>query len=185
MTQALEQKLAGKSKTEAGQAAKIAQHVRDAIRQTRSLARGLSPVEFEANGLMSALQELTGNVQEMFRVQCIFRCDQPVLIRENAVATNLFRIAQEAVSNAIKHGQASQIEISLEASAQHILLTVKDNGIGIASDRENGNGMGLRIMSHRAAVSGGRFSVHREPAGGTIAVCTIGNPKAVLLPETT
>jgi signal transduction histidine kinase len=184
MTQALEQKLAGKSKTEAAQAAKIAQHVRDAIRQTRSLARGLSPVEFEANGLMSALQELAANVQEMFRVQCVFRCERPALICDNAVATNLFRIAQEAVSNAIKHGRASEIEISLDASPSGILLAVKDNGLGIASDRPDGNGMGLRIMSHRAAVIGGRFSVQRNAAGGTVAVCMINSPHKVLLPET-
>ena len=183
MTQALEQKLAGKSKIDAAQAAKIAQHVRDAIRQTRALARGLSPVEFEANGLMSALHELAANVQEMFRVECVFLCAKPVLIRENTVATNLFRIAQEAVSNAIKHGRAKKIEISLEASPERVLLAVKDNGIGITSNEGSGNGMGLRIMSYRAAVSGGTFTLERDPKGGTIAACVIKHPKEVLLPE--
>ncbi|HET9802248.1 MAG TPA: ATP-binding protein, partial [Candidatus Acidoferrum sp.] len=114
---------------------------------------------------------------------CVFHCEQPVLIPDNTVATNLFRIAQEAVSNAIKHGQASQIEISLESSPNGILLAVKDNGSGIASDRRNGNGMGLRIMSHRAAVVGGRFSVQRNAAGGTTALCTIDSTSKVLLSE--
>jgi two-component system, NarL family, sensor histidine kinase NreB len=173
MTQSLEQKLAGKSKAEAAQAAKIAQHVRDAIRQTRSLARGLSPVEMDANGLMSALQELVSNVQNMFRVQCVFRWDKPVLIEENATATHLFRIAQEAVSNAIKHGKASRVEIALTAAAGQKTLEVKDNGVGIPRDVERSKGMGLRIMRYRAGVIGGSLTIQRGPHGGTILTCSL------------
>lgn len=184
MTQALEQKLGGRSKVDAAQAAKIANHVREAIRQTRALARGLSPVALEANGLMSALQELAANAQEMFRVQCVFRCEQPVLIRENAVATHLFRIAQEAVSNAVRHGHATRIEISLHVSPQRMVLAVSDNGIGMKADRPAGPGQGLRIMRHRAAVVGGAFTVERGAAGGTTVVCSIEHPQRVLLPHT-
>ena len=173
MMQSLEQKLAGKSKAEAAQAAKIAQYVRDAIRQTRSLARGLSPVELDANGLMSALHELAANVQNMFRVKCIFRCDKPVLMAENAVATHLFRIAQEAVSNAIKHGKASQIEIALTSLPERLMLAVKDNGSGIPVSSSRAKGMGLRIMHYRAAVIGGSLAVQRDPNGGTTVVCSI------------
>jgi signal transduction histidine kinase len=177
MTQALEQRLAGKSRTEAAQAGKIAQHVRDAIRQTRGLARGLSPVELDANGLMSALHELTANVQNMFRVKCSFRCDQPVLMAENAVATHLFRIAQEAVSNAIKHGKATEIEIALTIP-DRLLLAIKDNGSGISSDASHGDGMGLRIMHYRAAVIGGSLAVQRDRDGGTTVVCSIRQASA-------
>jgi signal transduction histidine kinase len=173
MTQSLEQKLAAKAKPEAGQAAKIAQHVRDAIRQTRSLARGLSPVEMDANGLMSALHELAGNVQNMFRVECVFRCDKPVLVEENTVATHLFRIAQEAVSNAVKHGKASRVEIALNALPNELTLAVKDNGSGIPADVGHAKGMGLRIMQYRAAVVGGSLTVQGKPNGGTTVVCSI------------
>jgi signal transduction histidine kinase len=179
MTQSLEQKLAGKSKAEAAQAAKIAQHVRDAIRQTRSLARGLSPVELDANGLMSALHELATNVQNMFRVKCSFRCDKPALIGENAVATHLFRIAQEAVTNAIKHGNATEIEIALTALPERLTLSVKDNGSGIQASSSRATGMGLRIMHYRAAVTGGSLTVQRDPKGGTTVVCSIRQPSAV------
>jgi len=180
MTQALEQKLDGKSKSEAAQAAKISQHVRDAIRQTRALARGLSPVELDASGLMSALHELAANVRDMFRVECAFRCDTPVLIRENTVATHLFRIAQEAVSNSIKHGKASHIEIALTASADGLVLTVADNGKGIPSDISGTAGMGLRIMRYRASVVGGTFSAERAASDGTIVTCWIPEAKQVL-----
>lgn len=183
MTQALEQKLAGKSKADAAQAAKIAQHVREAIRQTRALARGLSPVELDAGGLMSALHELVTNVQNMFRVKCTFRCDKPVLIRENTVATNLFRIAQEAVSNAIKHGKANEIEIALGTSPDRVVLAVKDNGTGIPPDVSGATGMGLRIMRYRASVIGASFAIERDPHGGTMAICSIHDTRDVLLPE--
>ncbi len=179
MMQSLEQKLAGKSKTEAVQAAKIAQHVRDAIRQTRALARGLSPVELDANGLMSALHELAANVQNMFRVQCNFRCEKPVLIARNTVATHLFRIAQEAVTNAVKHGKATQIEITLGVSSERLTLAIQDNGAGFPSELSPRTGMGLRIMDYRAAVIGGSLAVQRSPRGGTEVVCSIRQPDAV------
>ena len=179
MVQALEQKLASRSKTDAAQAAKIAEHVRDAIRQTKSLARGLSPVNLEANGLMSALQELANNVQNMFRVRCHFRCDKPVLVHENSIATHLFRIAQEAISNAIKHGKANEIEIALSAAPAPVVLSVKDNGVGVPSDLSRATGMGLRIMNYRAAVIGGSLAVQRDPKGGTTVVCSIRDQKEV------
>jgi signal transduction histidine kinase len=182
MTQSLEQKLAAKSKTEAVQAAKIAQHVRDAIRQTRALARGLSPVELDAGGLMSALHELADNVQNMFRVKCAFRCEEPVLIRENTVATHLFRITQEAVSNAIKHGKAGQIEIELSASQERVMLSIKDNGSGLPPDISHATGMGLRIMHYRAAMSGGALAIQNDSHGGTTVVCSIRDAERILCP---
>lgn len=184
MTQALEQKLGGRSKADAAQAGKIAHHVREAIRQTRALAHGLSPVALEANGLMSALQELAANAQEMFRVQCVFLCEKPVLIRENAVATHLFRIAQEAFSNAVRHGHATRIEILLAATPERLVLAVSDNGTGFDAHRPAGPGQGLRIMNYRAAVVGGVFTMERGATRGTTVVCSIEHPKNVLLLET-
>ena len=171
MAQALEQKL--NSKTHAAQAGKIASHVRDAIRQTRALARGLSPVELDSGGLMSALNELATNVQEMFRVECVFRCDAPVLLRENTVATHLFRIAQEAVSNGIKHGRATRLELSLADCGGQLVLTIRDNGRGLPAEQAQNSGMGLRIMHYRAAVIGGSLTVQRGAEGGTTVVCSV------------
>lgn len=183
MTQALEQKLGGRSKADAAQAGKIAHHVREAIRQTRALARGLSPVALDANGLMSALQELATNAQEMFRVQCVFLGEKPVLIRENTVATHLFRIAQEAVSNAVRHGRATRIEISLTVMPERMLLAVSDNGTGLDANRPAGPGQGLRIMQYRASVVGGTLTIERGASGGTSVVCSIEHPQHVLLPS--
>jgi PAS domain S-box-containing protein len=114
MSQVLEQNVARKSKPAAAQAGKIAQHVREAISQTRMLARGLSPVSIESNGLMSALQELATTVSKLFQVDCRFECAEPMLVNDNTAATHLYRIAQEAINNAIKHGKATRILIRLE-----------------------------------------------------------------------
>lgn len=177
MSQALERSLAKRSRKEAAPAAKITQHIRDAITQTRSLARGLSPVQLDSAGLMSALHELAANISDLFRIKCSFRNDRPVLIRDNAVATHLFRIAQEAVSNALKHGKARKVEIVLAALPQHILLVVHDDGRGFPNRlnpaKGTAKGMGLRIMSYRAGMIGGSLAIQREKNGGTTVACTV------------
>lgn len=117
MCQVLEQKLTTKSKAESKQAGEIARHVREAIMHTRGLARGLSPVEFETNGFMSALSELTANVQKLFHVECRLEFPQPVLIQNNIFATHLYRIVQEAINNAVKHGKAKHIYILMQPAA--------------------------------------------------------------------
>src|SRR3954471_7986992 len=99
MSEILEQKLARKSKADAAAVAEIAKQVREAISQTRLLARGLSPVVLESEGLMSALEELADYTARMFRVRCEFHCETPVLIDDHGAATHLYRIAQEAISN--------------------------------------------------------------------------------------
>src|SRR5688572_10718839 len=133
MVQALGSKLDKVSPEAAAQAARISEHVRDAIRQTKSLARGLSPVNLEANGLMSALQELTLSLRDIFHVNVSFNARNSVLLTDNVVATHLFRIAQEALSNALKHGAARNVRVELEQSADAVQLTVSDDGRGFSS----------------------------------------------------
>jgi PAS domain S-box-containing protein len=171
MCQVLEQKLAAKSKPESERVGEIARHVREAITHTRSLARGLSPVEFEGNGFMSALQELAANVQKLFQVQCRFKCPKPVLIQSNSAATHLYRIAQEAINNAIKHGKASRIVISLQCSGDGVVLSVADNGSGFPPELKATAGMGLRIMKYRAGMVGATLEFRRANGRGTVVSC--------------
>jgi PAS domain S-box-containing protein len=170
MVQSLETKLKTTSPSDAVQAAKISQHVRDAIRQAKSLARGLSPVDLEANGLMSALQELAVTIRDIFRINGSFYAPQPVLIDDNDLATNLFRIAQEAVSNAVKHSGATTIQIELRRLEGQVVLSVTDNGRGIKATRDGG--MGLRIMEYRATIIGGKISIESAPGKGAKVVCS-------------
>jgi PAS domain S-box-containing protein len=177
MSQVLEQNLARQNHPEAPQAAQIAAHVREAISQTRMLARGLSPVELESNGLMSALQELASDTSTIFGMRCIFSCDAPVLIEDNNAATHLYRIAQEATNNALKHGKAGQITLSLSSADQTAALTIEDDGVGLPRKPAEHRGMGLRIMKYRAGMIGASIEIRRAGAGGTVVQCTF--PKGI------
>ena len=171
MSEVLEQNLSRKSKAEAAQAAKIAEGVRAAIGDTRMLARGLSPVDVESNGLMSALQELASNTEKLFHVACRFECPQPVLVRDHASATHLYRIAQEAINNAIKHGKARQIAVRLTAQSNQASLTVADDGRGFVVKPEQTSGMGLRIMKYRAGMIGATLEIRRANGRGMLVAC--------------
>jgi PAS domain S-box-containing protein len=171
MTQVLHHELAGTAKAAAAQAEKIARHVREAISQTRMLARGLSPVSIEPNGLMSALQELATRFSEIFGIECRFECPEPILVSDSTAATHLFRIAQEALNNAYKHGRARKINIRLRRHGSGAQLTVTDQGSGIAKNGAEGTGMGLRIMGYRAGMIGASLEVRPGRGKGTSVIC--------------
>ncbi|MCX6923811.1 MAG: PAS domain S-box protein [Verrucomicrobia bacterium] len=173
LSQRLANDLGARAAVGAAQAKEIAQMVQRAMSQTRELAHGLSPVRLEAEGLADALRELAAGTKKVFRCDCRFRCDPPVLLPNHTMAIHLYRIAQEAVNNALKHGKARRIEISLTANDHSIILAVMDNGLGIPRKRPWRTGMGLSIMSYRAEVIGGALKVEPHPRGGTRVVCTI------------
>lgn len=169
MLEALQKSLERESEENAARAAAISRHVRDAIRQTKCLARGLSPVETEPNGLMSALQELARSVREIFHLPCAFRVREPVLISDPLAATHLFRIAQEAVANAVKHDEIRTLTIEIDRQDGEARLSIADDGRGLRAEKNRGDG--LRLMSCRAAVIGGRIEVQSNPTKGTKVVC--------------
>ena len=172
LCQVLEQKLAVKSKAESKQVGEIGQHIREAITHTRKLARGLSPVEHETNGFVSALDELAAHVQKLFLVECRLECPAPVFIRNNVYATHLYRIAQEAINNAVKHGKAKRITISLKPAGDRIALAVTDDGLGFSDETKKGGGMGLHIMKYRASVLDAALEIHSGADGaGTTVTC--------------
>ena len=173
MSEVLAKNLAKKSKADGAQAARIAEHVRDAISQTKMLARGLSPVSLEANGLMSALQELSAAVTKLFNIECRFQCDNKVLVRNNSAATHLYRIAQEAINNAIRHGKARTIVITLRKKGNETCLSVSDDGIGFPKKTTNDAGMGLQIMKYRAGMIGATLDIRAANEKGMIISCTL------------
>jgi two-component system CheB/CheR fusion protein len=173
LTQRLASDLAARTAAGAARAKEIAQMVQRAMTQTRELARGLSPVRLEAEGLADALRELAAGTKKVFLCDCRFRCDPPVLLRDYSMAIHLYRIAQEAVNNALKHGQAHRIDISLKAKGHTVVLAVNDNGVGIPRKLPRRQGMGLHIMRYRAEVIGGMLKVEPKSRGGTRVVCTV------------
>ncbi|MFA7003031.1 MAG: PAS domain S-box protein, partial [Verrucomicrobiia bacterium] len=172
MSKALAQKLAHSSPAEAADAREVADLIRQAITDARGIAAGLHPVKKEANATMVALQELAANIGNMFRIQCVFSCDPPVFIEDNSAAGHLYRIAQEAANNAIRHGKAKHVWITLAEIDHHVSLTVKDDGKGIPQPLPAGHGIGIDIMNHRARVIGGVLDIRRAPEGGTVLTCS-------------
>ncbi|WP_395748486.1 PAS domain S-box protein [Prosthecobacter sp.] len=188
----LKASLVEKKAPEAEDAEKIAGLLKDALGLTRSLARGLHPVAVQAGGLIAALDELAVRTSTMFRIDCRCKCP-PAMEMDNTTATHLYRIAQEAVTNAVKHGQAKEIDIELSTNALHTVLSVKDQGqgrgrrgggVGAGLDPKH-RGMGLRIMSYRADMIGGTLDIRRsQTGGGTTVVCTIPTPPSTATAHT-
>ncbi|MEI7731581.1 MAG: sensor histidine kinase [Verrucomicrobiota bacterium] len=171
--QVLQERLAAKSLPESDDASKIVDLVEEGITLARNLAHGLYPVQMEAEGLMAAFEELARKLTETAKLQCSFECETPVLIHNDEAATHLYRIAQEAVSNAIRHGKAKQILISLCEQAGRVLLTIEDDGVGLPETNPKTDGLGIRIMAHRAAMMQGTLSVEPALTGGTVVICSI------------
>ncbi|MEI9961192.1 MAG: histidine kinase [Limisphaerales bacterium] len=119
-----------KDVAESSEAERIGRLINDTITQTRSVARGLFPVRLEENGLVSALEELADNAETLFKIRCQFLCDESQIIVENAASLHLYYIVQEAVLNAVKHGKATNVIISILRDHDHFILMVRDNGVG-------------------------------------------------------
>jgi PAS domain S-box-containing protein len=176
MTKVQEQRLAERKIPEAEDATRIVQLVNDAILKTRELSRGLLPVVSEARGLMSALRLFAEEISDLFAVNCCFECEQAVLIHDDATATHLYRIAQEAVNNAIKHGHAANISIRLGRGETEGTLAVRDDGAGIDRTPAPHAGVGLHIMNYRAGMIGGTLDIRREQPRGTSVTCRFPVP---------
>lgn len=143
--------------------------------QVRAISHSMYPVSIERNGLMTALQHLATTTEEVFMVNCEFTFEQPILISDRAMATHLYRIVQEAVNNAIRHGGAKQILIGLARKQKEnkYTLTISDDGIGISDEvlEAEDRGIGLNSMRYRAEVIDGNFSIKRHKNGGTVVTC--------------
>jgi signal transduction histidine kinase len=120
---------------------------------------------------MSALKRWASEVEDLFSISCTLRVDEPVLIYDANMSTHLYRIAQEAVNNAIKHGQAKNIIISLAASEECGILKIENDGLGLAEPPRNGTGMGMQIMNYRARMIGGSLKVECGGGRGLAITC--------------
>jgi len=171
--QLLAEKLTRGERPETRDARKVVDLVEEAISLARGLAKGLHPVEMKSDGLMQALEEFCATTSDLFAVDCHFDCQTPVLIEPPSTAIHLYRIAQEGVGNAIKHGHPSRIVVQLEEIEEGTQLVISDNGLGLEGSVPSKSGMGLRIIADRAKMIGGRFRVDRGRFGGAELTCLI------------
>ncbi|MBE7498443.1 MAG: PAS domain S-box protein [Verrucomicrobiaceae bacterium] len=168
--------LAKQNYPEAENLAEIVSLLSKANTRARETSRGLMPVVLDSSGLMDALKELAASTTRAYEIDCDFRFANPVVVKDAKMAVQLFRIAQEAVSNAVKHSQATRVDIRLAREHGSIVLIVRDNGIGIPDKPSQGTGMGLLTMNHRAQMMGGTISVSPRSTGGTQVTCSVPAP---------
>jgi signal transduction histidine kinase len=180
LSKALQQKLAIDGRAEAADAATINQLVNESIRWTRDLARGLAPMDLDRTSLPESLKELSRKTSQMFSVECIYEGIETVQLATDETALNLYRVAQEAVSNAVKHGKARHVTIDLVA-ARGLTLSIQDDGIGFdvvkVMKGPRTGGMGLLVMKYRAGVIGGKLQISPAIGGGTLVRCELPSEK--------
>jgi two-component system CheB/CheR fusion protein len=155
---------------------RIIKGLRRSQEKLRTALRGLLPVAVESEGLMAALADLAERTQKESQVTCTFDCPKPVSVADNAIATHLYLVAQEAVHNALKHGQPRNLRISLESN-QLLVLRVQDDGIGMPAQPVESAGLGLRIMHNRAAIIGATLTIEPIPPTGTLVTCALPRTK--------
>jgi signal transduction histidine kinase len=153
-------------------AAEIARQAQQALDQVRLLAKSLFPIEVDAESLLAALRDLASATEGLHKIQVRVEGVAPRALRDGKIATELYRIAQEAVTNSVKHAQAKAITIRIDDGSGPIRLVIADDGIGIPQ-ASSGDGAGLRIMHYRATSIGASLTVERGPAHGTVVSCTL------------
>ncbi|HEX9785667.1 MAG TPA: PAS domain S-box protein [Opitutaceae bacterium] len=158
--------------------AEVCANLREAIAQTRAIAQGLVPVRLGQGGLMDALAELAERTDGLAQAQCRFDCPTPVLVKQPVVAGHLFRIAQEAVNNALRHGNAREVRIALLAADGCLKMRVIDDGCGFDPSKRSPRSLGLDLMQHRATVLGADLNITSEPGRGVVVECVVPGSQA-------
>ncbi len=171
LCESLVRKLANKSLPEAEDARGVFSLINEAKDHTRMLSRGLSPMEIDSGGIIGALERLARTVESIYSVSLDLQCDPSITINDSMVETQFHYIVQESVTNAIKHGRAQRITVTLKKVKGIIHLDICDDGIGIPDDIDSLKGMGLRIMRYRANAIGASIKVVKNRGRGTTVVC--------------
>jgi len=162
----LADKLATQGRPEATEAAQVADWIQQAVGTTHDVAHGLYPESLASHGLQIALETLAAQTAQLFGITCRLEGSIPDNLLPLSAALHLYRIVQESLTNAVKHGQATSVVIQLEMTSEHLCMRVQDNGIGMPQDVSPG-GMGQRNMQTRAALLDATLSIGSTEAGGT------------------
>ena len=152
-----------------------------AKRHVHELSHGILPVQIDAEGLRTALEQLADATNATGSVRCRFETRGAIAVLDNTAATHMFRIVQEALNNAVRHGQADEIQISITQNERQISIAIDDNGVGFNPDEPRhgrpSEGMGLRTMEYRAGMIGGVLNIERRAQGGMRVKCTVHGRK--------
>ncbi|WP_395751474.1 PAS domain S-box protein [Prosthecobacter sp.] len=170
LLEALESDLQGEPRQ---QAQRIHELLRQSISEVRRMSHGLSPTSVKYRGLVGALQLLAETVRTNFRTPCVCDVDASIVIQSSDIETHLFRIAQEAVNNALRHGRPTQVKLSLQLVSQtECELRIEDDGTGLKKSKaKERNGIGVRVMDYRANLIGARLTVKAKSKKGVVVTC--------------
>ena len=178
LSKVLSQRLQAAGWPEADRAVEIANLVSETVAQARAISRGLCSVELSEGGLRNALEQTAAGVEEVFGIPCTLQYGLEKGVFDRTTAVHLYRITQEAVNNATRHGSPEHVWITLAREDGGVVLTVRDDGAGVPEDAGAKGGMGLRIMKYRADIIGASLDVGRGPEGGTVVACTLLGERA-------
>lgn len=168
-------KLKGKSSEEMKEALVISNLAKKAIGQTRDIAKMLYPVAIETVGLVEVLKTLAFNTETMLGVRCRFLCDKSVSIKNLVEEKQIYRIVQEAITNAVVHGKANNININLRLANKGTVLSIENDGLDFPKLSPNIKGVGLKIMKYRTDLIGGSLDIRKGDKGGTVVTCVFPN----------
>ena len=171
LSRRLEEMLATENSPAAGEASRICGLAKSAVEWTRDLCHTLSPPALESHGLPMALGELAAHAENIFHVDCAVEQTGEADVIDPTLSRHFYRIAQEAISNAVRHGQARHVRVRLDQSKGSAALQVTDDGTGIIPASQSKDGMGLKIMRYRARLIGATIDITPREGGGTIVVC--------------
>lgn len=173
LAKGLQNRLAAKSSRFSADAAEIANVANQVLDQVRRQSHGLYPIELEKRGLATALMSLASDARHLFGIACEAESPRRMPRLGTTTALHLYRIAQEALHNAVKHGHPATVRIALVRRDGVLILSVEDNGRGLPATRTRRRGMGLVIMKHRATTIGAQLEIRPRPGGGTIVECAL------------
>lgn len=178
-SKALAKGLESKARAEAGLATEIAGEIHESFGEAQELADELQPVSLLEQGLWAAIEHLAVATERRSGIGCRFEGEELPEIQDGGVATHLYRVAQEALSNAVQHAQAKQITVSLSACDRRIILAIADDGVGVPANAAQGSGMGLRMMRYRSDLIGAELEVKSAPGKGTVVICRCPAPEGL------
>lgn len=151
----------------------ITRHIQTALAEVRELSQGLAPVELDPEGLGKTLSELVTHIAKTSGINCRFHYPRNIDLKDGSTAIHMYRLAQEAIHNAIKHAKPKHIDVRLEHADKHLILTVRDDGKGMDINLEDRGDVGLRIMHYRCSIIGGQLTIERPEDGGTLVRCAV------------
>jgi len=168
---AVQQRLSRKGVAEAVELERVGELIEKSVLQVRAMAHSLYPDEVKEGGLVGALRELALSTQTVFGIACHVSSPRDFPIEEKVMSNQLYRIAQEAVNNAVRHSRTKMIRIELFKKQKKLMMVIADTGIGLTSPKGNRTGMGKRIMNYRAEVIGATLTIVSVRNKGTTVTC--------------